>query len=1149
LTFSLSGGIRRLGAVLLGAWIVFCIGAATPALADCIQSGTTITCSGPSPTGFTAAPGEDGLTVTVQPGATVSNPGNVPISVNSNNVVTNFGSIATDVVGGAAISGAGTGNQITNAGTVAGSGANVNGIGTLGGTVMNSGTITLTGDFAIGMFAPTATNTGTISVGDGGVGIFGGANGGSLTNSGSIVALGAGSGIGLNNNVSSVSILNSGSISVGDDGIGINGNLNNNNLTIVNSGTITFGGCGTGILATGTGNSILNSGTLAVAICGAGGGGLGIQSGDSSTITNTGNITVGEFGGGISGGGDSTIVNSGRIVTGDGGAGIVVFGDNTTVSNSGTIITGEGVGFSGGIVAQGNNLRLSNSGTISGGSTTFGIFLAGGTDGTLTNSGTITVGDSSLAMAAGDARATLINSGRIVVGQEGTGLFAGGNDSVLTNTGTIIVGASSSFPSGGMVADGNRMRLTNSGTIIVGDGTVAMVTTGNDGVLTNSGSITTGIFGGGLATQGNRTRLTNTGTIVTGDDGIGISSLGNDAVVTNSGTIQVGACGLGIDTSSGSGSTITNSGRITGTGCGATGVNMGDGDTLTNSGTISAPISIASFGTATVTNSGTLDGTIQLGGPSSSLTNAGLITVTAPLVAGGSVAHSIDGTFTQTRTGTLALRVMPDSSAGNYDTLQVTGVANLGGTLKPIVQPELYGPTTTYVGALTFASSTGRFDSVAPASLFLAASAVYNIDSVDLVLTRLPFNSVIGGGTANARAIGNVLEANYSTSLTGTLATFYSNLLQSSSPNTLAQLTGEVATAPQNASFGVFGQFLGTVFGQTATSRAAGQAAAGGQSTTALARSNTTGGGTHTAFAFAEECFSDYCDSSARRVTAWAQGFGGIGSIDANATTGASRVNLNSAGGALGVDMQVTPNLLAGVTMGTTNAGFGLSDIASSGSSRSIVLGVYGGYTQGPLYVDAAFAYAYNTFNTTRSINTGSMAEVAYGAFDGHQYGGRVEGGWRFAIDQNVLTPFAGLTVQALSQSTYTETSRDITTGNPGILGVTVQGQTTTSVRSILGLQFETEIVAADSAVVKPRVRLGWAHEFNTNRSASVALNVLPSAPFQVNGAQPNADSLVVGAGLELELGRVLRVYGQFDGDFSGNARGVSGTGGIRLVW
>jgi outer membrane autotransporter protein len=325
------------------------------------------------------------------------------------------------------------------------------------------------------------------------------------------------------------------------------------------------------------------------------------------------------------------------------------------------------------------------------------------------------------------------------------------------------------------------------------------------------------------------------------------------------------------------------------------------------------------------------------------------------------------------------------------------------------------------------------------------------------------------------------------------------------------------------------------VVSQSATSRAGGQAAAGG--------------GSRRTLALAEACGSDYCDTTPRRATFWAQGFGGVGSIDGNAVTGASRMDLNSAGGALGVDMQVAPDLIAGVTMGTTSAGFGLTDIASSGTARSILLGIYGGYTQGPLYVDAALAYGYNSFNTTRAINTGAMSEVAAGAFDGHQYGGRAEGGWRFAIDQHTLTPFAGLTVQALSQSGYSETSRDTTTGAPGVLGVTVQGQTATSVRSVLGLQFETAIVAADTAVAKPRLRLGWGHEFNTNRSATVALSLLPGAPFQVTGAQPYADSLVLGAGLELELGRMLRVYGQFDGDFTGNARGFSGTGGIRLIW
>jgi len=97
LTLSLTGRFARLGAALLAACAVLCTGAATPALADCLQSGTTVTCSGASATGFDAGV-QGGLAVTVQPGATVSNPGSNVITLNNNNAATNLGTISIDPV-------------------------------------------------------------------------------------------------------------------------------------------------------------------------------------------------------------------------------------------------------------------------------------------------------------------------------------------------------------------------------------------------------------------------------------------------------------------------------------------------------------------------------------------------------------------------------------------------------------------------------------------------------------------------------------------------------------------------------------------------------------------------------------------------------------------------------------------------------------------------------------------------------------------------------------------------------------------------------------------------------------------------------------------------------------------------------------------
>ena len=903
---------------------------------------------------------------------------------------------------------------------------------------------------------------------------------------------------------------------------------------------------GTGI-ALNDNNVVSNLGTVSVGDFAA-----ALSANDSNTIVNNSMLFAGTGGTGIQINNGGSITNTGSITVGDGGLGILG-GDNVRISNSGTIRFSECGSI--GIFAAGSGASVTNSGSLFGsGCGTTGIAV--GVNGSITNSGLVQLGDDGFGLV-GDTGSTIVNTGRIVVGDDGIGIESRGN---VTNSGTIIVGNGSGLTAG-VLALGDNLSVTNSGTITGGEGVAGIAISGNNGFLNNSGTITVGDFGVGLTAQGDNATYINSGTINVGSGGSGIFAAGNNSIINNSGTINVGACGTGIDTSGGSGSRISNSGRIVGGGCGATGIAMGAGDTLTNSGYIQSSelgFSILSTGpNNTVSNSGTLDGAVSLtGGGNNSLTNSGLITVSAPFVTG--IIHAVDGTFTQTASGILGLRVTPNNTFG-YDALQViagvpgTGVANLGGTLRAQVQPGLYGSSTTYANALTFAASTGRFGSVESGLTFLTASAVYNATSVDLVLSRIPFSQFPGGG-ANSRAIGNVLEQNYSTSLTGTQANFYSQLLQSSAPNTLSQLTGEVATAAQNASFAVFSQFFSTILDQTSTVRStAGTAQASGGSQTASLRATTAGGGTRMAMISAEPCLADACDArpaTAPKVSAWMQGFGGAGSIDRSASVGSSRVDMTAGGGATGVDVRLDPKTLIGFTMGTTAAGYSLTDLQSYGTAQSIVLGLYGSYMTGPAYVDGALGYGFGSFTTNRMVGTGSISEQINAAFNGSQYGGNIEGGWRFAFGENVIAPYGGLTVQALQQSGYTETSRNVSTGGPGMLALTVQPQTTTSVRSTLGMQFVTAIHANDDNVIRPWLKLGWAHEFNTNRSATATLStVLPGAPFTVTGAEPLADALIVRAGFDLDLGGMVRLYGQFDGDFSGNARSYAGTGGVRLVW
>jgi hypothetical protein len=94
-------------------------------------------------------------------------------------------------------------------------------------------------------------------------------------------------------------------------------------------------------------------------------------------------------------------------------------------------------------------------------------------------------------------------------------------------------------------------------------------------------------------------------------------------------------------------------------------------------------------------------------------------------------------------------------------------------------------------------------------------------------LTRTPFGAM-PGQTQNQRAVGNFLEANYSTSLTGPAATFFSNLLTGSSVPPFDQLSGEGTSGTQQTAFMAVDLFMAALTGQGTAWLGGGSTGAGG---------------------------------------------------------------------------------------------------------------------------------------------------------------------------------------------------------------------------------------------------------------------------------------------------------------------------------
>jgi len=785
-----------------------------------------------------------------------------------------------------------------------------------------------------------------------------------------------------------------------------------------------------------------------------------------------------------------------------------------TVTCSGTTNTGFGTGAE-------NNLTLTvqPDASITVGAVQVAANLGNGN--TATNNGAIIVGSSGTGFA-GLGNNVFTNAGTMTLGVSATGLFTTGNNNILSNTGTI---SSAAQGANGLGSLNTGNTVTNSGTItLTGSGSYGVSTSGIGNTISNSGAIT---VGGGAFTSG----------------GVGVY-LDASSNFSNTGTITAASTFGGGVVIWADGNTVTNSGMIAATGnVGISVFLMGANNTIVNNGTIRSGADGASlFAFATtgnsITNNGTLDGQMLVQGSGNSLVNAGLITISDPGTALAANSLSFGGTFTQTAQGTLALRV---DDKGLHDGLSAGGKVSLNGTLRAVLQPGLFGAPVTYKDVVTTSDAVvGQFASVTAGSVFIGAVATYNAQSVDLTISRYGFGNV-PGETANQRSIGNALEAGYSTALTGATATFYTQLLQAGSVRVLDQLSGEGTSGTQNTALNT-----GALFGQTMDSqmeawRAGNRGGFAGGSAIGYAAERPNG---------PASAFNAVLKAPAMvqpQWNAWAAGFGAGQSLTGNASVGSASLNDRAAGGSIGVDHLLNPDLLLGIAAGGSSASFSVNDRATSGRLEGGHVGAYAMQRFGASYFSAQIAYSHFNNTTTRTIAGIGPDETAKGAFSSDQFSGRLEIGRAFDFGRVSVTPFAAVQAARLWQAGYTETSSAGVA--PGVLGLSYAAQTVSSLPTSVGVKFDGRADFGNGMVWRPFVHAAWVHEFEPSRTITASLTTLPVPAFTIAGASAASDLARLDLGSRLAINRSWELSGRVTGEFSNLGHSYSGMGALRASW
>ncbi|WP_334509969.1 autotransporter outer membrane beta-barrel domain-containing protein [Bradyrhizobium sp. AZCC 1693] len=854
---------------------------------------------------------------------------------------------------------------------------------------------------------------------------------------------------------------------------------------------------------------------LAGATVNNGGGTAAIGVNDFNTITNSGMIAAGAFGIGIFAGVNNTITNAatGIITVVDNGSGIFVAG-SSMVTNAGSITIGPSAGPAAGIFAINDFNTISNAAgaTITGGNGAAGI-AATGDDARVSNAGSINVGDIAPGILVQGDRATITNSGHIVGGNDSAGITLFGDSSAIINSGTITVG--NGFATG-IEASGfaGRNDIVNTGTINVGTGATGISVSG-DGTVFNSGTINAATGSAAIEFCGCGLEMLTLGpgsmiqglVIASGAGTFHLGGAGKDTFDLNS----IGTQYLGFSTFA-----KVDSSNWTVTGTGAQDWNV-QGGTLSVNGTINGLVTVNAGGT--LGGAGLIDNVFINGGVLAPGNSIGTLNVA------GSLTFSAASSY------------MVEISGTSSDLTRVAGAVTLGGATVVVVPS---GTVTKQYTILT-ATGGGLVDTFNPVVTGVSSNLNPSL-SYDTNNVYLNFALNYGGGlNVNQQNVANTLTNFFNT--TGGIPVGFASL----TPAGLTQVSGELATGSQQATFDAMNLFLSLISDPLVAGRNGGL------------------GGNAGAIPFAEESALGYAAKKPRaardafakfptkadvarndlfdqRWSVWGAAFGGGSSTSGNAALGSNDATARVFGFAVGADYRLSRDTLAGFALAGGGTNFSVSGLGS-GRSDLFQAGAFIRHNIGNAYITAAAAYGWQDVTTERTVTVAGFERLR-AQFNANAYSGRIEGGYRYVTPWMGITPYAAGQFTTYSLPAYAEQAL----AGAGTFALNYAAKDVTASRTELGVRTDKSF-AMSNGILTLRGRAAWAHDFNTDRNITALFQTLPGAAFVVNGAAQAHDSALVTAAAEMKWLSGWSAAAIFEGQFSSVTNSYAGKGVVRYAW
>jgi uncharacterized protein with beta-barrel porin domain len=288
-----------------------------------------------------------------------------------------------------------------------------------------------------------------------------------------------------------------------------------------------------------------------------------------------------------------------------------------------------------------------------------------------------------------------------------------------------------------------------------------------------------------------------------------------------------------------------------------------------------------------------------------------------------------------------------------------------------------------------------------------------------------------------------------------------------------------------------------------------------------------------------------------RRWSIWAAAYGGQGTAAGDSVAGSHDRWARTFGYATGVDYRVTPDTLVGFALAGGGTNYGLSEGLGGGHSDMLQAAVYSMTRVQAAYVSAALAYGWHRVTTDRYVTLAGTDHLV-ADFSANNVGGRIEGGYRFAIPgmlglpgRSGITPYAAGQLQAFRTPSYSESAAS----GSSVFALAYEARTTMAARSELGAWLDWSVPTDYGTTLALRTRAAWAHDYWSATNITAMFEALPGSSFTVTGAAPPRDLLLASAGAEIGLRYGWSLAAWFDGEFAEHAQRYAGTGRLRYTW